>query len=203
MTYEGAHAGFMRRLRAVRPAGGTEPTAVQLRGCRRACCPRGGHPVVAKQSFDAGCRDSQQWSPCSVVLAWAALRRSQARSRHPHQPAISSRRRLRTSRVQQPRTSHPFLAGTTGRSRRRARRSARVRGQSKPARRRPPRPPGRVPTTSLRGAAPRLWRAAPTRRRRRRRRRRRAPSSSPPRCGRRPTRAAEARQCDDGRRRQA
>ena len=175
-------------------AGGTEPTAVQLRGCRRACCPRGGHPVVAKQSFDAGCRDSQQWSPCSVVLAWAALRRSQARSRHPHQPAISSRRRLRTSRVQQPRTSHPFLAGTTGRSRRRARRSARVRGQSKPARRRPPRPPGLL-MIFPRGALPRP--------RRRRPRRRRALSSSPPRCGRRRTRAAEARQYGGGRRRRS
>ena len=71
----------------------------------------------------------------------------------------------------------PFLAGTIGRSRRRARRRARARGRSKPARRRPPRPPGLL-MIFLRGALPRP--------RRRRPRRRRARSSSPPRCGRRP-----------------
>ena len=47
----------MRRLRAARPGSSTEANrGVQLRGCRRACCPRRGHSVVAKQSLDAGCR---------------------------------------------------------------------------------------------------------------------------------------------------
>ena len=186
-----------RRLRAPPPRrapSSTEakPTAVQLRGCRRTCCPRRGHSVVAKQSLDAGCRDSQQWSPCSAVWAWAATSPLlTSGSRHPHHHG--QRCRL-TSRVQ-PRTSRPpFLAGTIGRSRRRARRRARVRGQSKPARRRPPRPPGLLMI---------FPRGALQRPRRRRPRRRRALSSSPPRCGRRRTRAAEARQYGGGRRRRS
>ena len=184
LTHTEAHAGFVRRLRGEVDMRHRDQLAANLQ-CQRATrigCPR------RRGS------DSQQWSPCSVVLAWAATSPLMTSGRYPHQPAISSRRRWRTSRVQ-PRTSRrPFLAGTIGRSRRRARRRARARGPSKPARRRPPRPPGLL-MIFPRGALPRP--------RRRRPRRRRARSSSPPRCGRRPTRAAGARQCGDGRRRRS
>ena len=180
LTHTEAHAGFVRRLRGEVDMRHRDQLAANLQ-CQRATrigCPR------RRGS------DSQQWSPCSVVLAWAAQTSPlmTSGSRHPHG------RRCHTSRAPQASRHRPFLADTTGRSRRRARRRARARGRSKPARRRPPRPPG-LPTTCLRGALPRP--------RRRRPRRRRALSSSPPRCGRRRTRAAEARQYGGGRRRRS
>ena len=152
LAHTEAHVDVMRRLRGEVDIDGTETNWLPI------CSAKGYQnrlPVSTGQ---------QKWSPCSVAWVWAALATSQARSRHPHQPAISSRRRWRTSRVQHRTSCPPFLAGTTGRSRRRARRRARARGRSKPARRRPP-PPRGLLMIFPRGALPRPRRRRPRLRR--------------------------------------